>query len=209
MRTARRVRRSVKDVAIRTGAMAYRPLVWSDTQWEASFGERHTDGYGALAESARYGVLLGYLSWLGGTPSIVDVGCGAGVLRTRLGSSDFSSYLGIDPTRAAIEQADELADGRTRFELADPLVDDVEPADVVVCNEVVYMARDPLLLIDRLGAMVHPGGHLLTSIWRHPGDVVLWKRLDECFDLLDRVAIRNPANALAPGGWLVACHRRR
>ena len=209
MQTTRTLRGTVKDVAIRAHVLRYRPLGWSATQWQDSFAAHHTDGYGVIEEVARYGVLAGYLSWLGGEPSVLDIGCGAGLFRRRLEGMAFSSYVGVDPTAAAVEQASGLADERTRFVLADPVTDDLEPADVVVCSEVIYTVADPLAFIDRLVGIVNPGGHLLTSIWRHPGDTLLWRRLDERFELRDRVAIRNPANPFAPRGWRAACHRRR
>jgi hypothetical protein len=52
-------------------------------------------------------------------------------------------------------------------------------------------------------------GHVLRSIWRHPGDVLPWRELDDRYQLLDRSSARNSANALAPKGWVAACHRVR
>jgi 2-polyprenyl-3-methyl-5-hydroxy-6-metoxy-1,4-benzoquinol methylase len=187
--------------------MDYRPLAWTEDQWHENYADHHADSHGALDEAARYGVLLAYLGFHGGTPTVLDVGCGAGVLRRRLGTVPFSSYLGVDPTAAAIDQARELEDERTSFRVADPMVDDVGRHDVVVCNEVLYFAPDPEQLVDRLGSLAHPGGLLLTSIWRHPGDTVLWGWIDDRYELLDRVAVRNPRNRFAPRGWQVACHR--
>ena len=204
---SRTVKRTVRDVATRAGVMDYRPLVWSDERWEASYTDHQPDSYAALDEVARYGILLGYLTWHGGSPTVLDVGCGAGVLRERIEAVPFRSYLGVDPTAAAIEQATQLTDDRTAFRVADPMVDDVGAHDVVVCNEVLYFADDPEALVDRLGALVRPGGLLLTSIWRHPGDTVLWGWIDDRYELLDRVWVRNPKNRFAPRGWQVACHR--
>jgi 2-polyprenyl-3-methyl-5-hydroxy-6-metoxy-1,4-benzoquinol methylase len=137
------------------------------------------------------------------------VGCGSGLLRARMAGVPFAAYTGVDPTAAAIDQAAPLADERTTFRRADPLHDDLGRHDVVVCNEVLYFSARPERLVERLGEAVAPGGHLLTSIWRHPGDTTLWRWIDERYERLDRVALRNPGNGFAPRGWQVACHRVR
>jgi len=140
--------------------------------------------------------------------TILDVGCGAGVLRRYLPTDQLSSYLGVDPIAAAIEQARVHADERSEFRQVDPMCAELGEFDVVVCNEVLYFADDPLALADRAGRFVRPGGHLLVSIWRHPGDTLLWRHLQQRYETRDRVAVVNGANRFAPRGWLVGCLRR-
>jgi len=199
----------VRDLGVRTGVLEYRPLVWTAERWSETYRSGAADGYGAVDEAARYGLLLGYLTWLGGSPTILDIGCGAGLLRDRLGTLGFASYVGIDPVPEAIAQAEERADERTSFVVGDPL--DVDPGrfDVVICNEVLYMAERPFDLIERLDAFLHTGGHVLSSIWRHPGDVLLWRALDERYALIDRSSARSAGNRLARRGWVAACHRAK
>lgn len=208
-RAAKTVRYTARDLGTRIGALDYRPLRWSAERWSDSYADRLTDGYGAVDEAARYGLLLGYLAWIEGEPSLLDVGCGAGLVRSRLGLLPFSSYVGVDPTPEAIAQAQALSDDRTSFVVGDPMEMDPGRFDVVICSEVLYFAPDPLALIDRMGTFLAPGGHILTSIWRHPGDVTLWRALDDRYRLVDRSTARNRANRLAPRGWAVACHRHR
>jgi 2-polyprenyl-6-hydroxyphenyl methylase/3-demethylubiquinone-9 3-methyltransferase len=208
-RLNRTVRTTARDLGIRAGVLPYRPLIWTADRWADSYTSGGTDAYGSLDELGRYGVLLGYLSWLGPGITVLDVGCGAGLLRARMAGVPFAAYLGVDPTPGAISQAEVLADERTTFRHADPLHDDLGQFDVVVCNEVLYFAREPERLVERVGAALRPGGHLLTSIWRHPGDTILWRWIDERYERLDRVSLRNPLNQFAPRGWRVACHRHR
>jgi 2-polyprenyl-3-methyl-5-hydroxy-6-metoxy-1,4-benzoquinol methylase len=205
----RTVRATARDLGIRARVLPYRPLGWSEDRWEHSYASRQADGYGTLHELGRYGVILGYLTWLGPGISVLDVGCGAGLLRARMDGVPFGSYLGVDPTAGAIDQARSLTDDRTAFRHGDLLRDDLGRFDVVVCNEVLYFSPDPERLLDRVGGALRPGGHVLTSIWRHPGDTTLWRWIDQRFDRLDRIALRNPGNPLAPRGWQVACHRSR
>ena len=204
-----RARSAVRDLGTRAGVLPYRGLRWSADRWEDSFRAHHTDSFAGLDETARYGVLGSYLTWLGDGLSVLDVGCGAGVLRRHLPNDRIGRYLGVDPVPAAVDQASGLTDPRTEFRLADPMTADLGLFDVVICNEVLYFAADPFALVDRTESFLRPGGHLLVSMWRHPGDTVLWRHLDRRFELRDRVHVRNPTNRYAPRGWQVACLRRR
>lgn len=198
----------VKDLLVRLGLKEYRPLVWSAERWDDAYRRRTTDGYGALEELARYSLLVGYLRSLAPVGTVLDVGCGAGILRERAEDIDFRSWVGVDLVPAAIAQASALEDDRTRFAVGQVRELDVASVDVAICNEVIYMAADPVALLDDIVARVTPGGHLLTSIWRHPGDRLLWRQIDERFLPVDRVRVRNPGNRMAPRGWTVALHRR-
>jgi 2-polyprenyl-3-methyl-5-hydroxy-6-metoxy-1,4-benzoquinol methylase len=140
---------------------------------------------------------------------ILDVGCGTGLLRARLERVPFTRYVGIDPVEDVIERAGPPADERAQFVVGDLLTAELGAFDLVVSNELLYGVRDPFALIDRLEELVRPGGHLVTSMMRHDGDRQLWRRLDESFDPVDAVEVRNRANRRAFKGWRVALHRRR
>jgi hypothetical protein len=79
---------------------------------------------------------------------------------------------------------------------------------VVVSNEVLYYLPDPVRFLDRAREGLPPKGLLLTSMWRHGVDDYLWRLVDERFERLDMVEVRNPASRIARQGWRVACHRR-
>ncbi len=55
--------------------------------------------------------------------------------------------------------------------------------------------------------LLAPGGFVVLSVWRHPGDQSLWRIVDNAFPVLARVEVRNRANAVNPRGWIVACCR--
>lgn len=207
------VRRAVargRAAGLRRGWLRYRTEPWTADEWRVGYTSGHLDYFGGMDELPRYSLLIGYLIFLGGTPEILDVGCGQGLLRARLDGFGFRRYVGIDPAPAAIEQAAVLADERTEFSVGD--VTDTRISlgtfDVVVCNEVLSVAADPVAVLDRVRTVLRPGGHLLTSTWRHPGDDQLLRLVDERFTAVDAVDARNPANPIALHGWRVSCHRR-
>ena len=200
----------VRRVADRRGLLPYRSEPWTPEQWRAGYTSGHLDYFAGIDELPRYSLLLGYLVFLGGQPEILDVGCGQGLLRARIEGVPFRRYVGIDPVPAAIEQARALEDGRTRIlvgDITDPTLE-LGHFDVVVCNEVLSVASDPVAVLARVRDVLRPGGHLLTSTWRHPGDEALWRLVDQRFTRVDAVEAQNPANPIALEGWRVTCHRR-
>jgi 2-polyprenyl-6-hydroxyphenyl methylase/3-demethylubiquinone-9 3-methyltransferase len=206
---AQRARALAKDIAIRLGLRSYRNLDWSLARWDRAYREGHTDAYGDLDELARYSLLVGYLRYIGGAPTVLDIGCGTGLLRKRIGAEDFSEYLGVDHTEAAIEVARESGYDRSRFLVGDPQILELEKHDVVICNEMLYFVPQHELLLDRIGELLVPRGHLLVSIFRHPGDSELWRNLLDRFDFVDRVWARNEHNRIGWRGWTVGWLRKR
>ena len=200
----------VRGIGVRLGVSPYQPIDRSSIEhWGNEFEAGEFDYFGNVRQLARYSVLVGYIRQLGPTASILDVGCGAGVLAERLGDTPYERYLGIDPVPQAIEQAARLVDERTRFEVVERPARELGEFNVVVCNEVLYGVPDPERLIDDVHATLAPGGSMLASIWRHPTEVGLYRMLDARFELIDAVVARNLTDDTGDPGWRVSWHRRR
>ena len=171
----------------------------SVARWTREYDAGHWDYLDGLGQLAHYSILAGYCQRLDHR-SILDVGCGAGVFRAHADHIDFERYIGIDPVDAAIERASRLADARTTFLIGDVFLPQLEQFEIVVCNEVLYYLPEPARQLDRIRDLVTPGGHVLTSHIRHPGDVGLYRLIAERFELIDAVQLRNQA---------AGAHRRR
>lgn len=196
----------------RLGLLPHRPERWTTEQWTAAYGAGQLRYYAELEELARYSVIIGYIAWAAGAnpgrpPTLLDVGCGTGLLRERLEGVAFSSYVGIDLSDTAIERAASVGHDRSRFVVGDATALDLGRFDVVVLNEVLYYAPDPGALLRRVEGALAPGGVLVVSMWRHPGDRSLWREVDRALPTLDRVHLRNPSNRINPRGWWVSAHR--
>lgn len=206
-RVARGVARRGYGLAMRVGVLDYKPFVTTEhDEWETQYGSDSLAWYGKLEYLPPYSLLVGYLRFLGGEPSILDVGCGAGLFRARIEGVQFAQYIGFDHSEAAIERAVALADERTHFVVADRPPKGSGPFDVAVCSEVLYCVPEPRTLLDQIRDALRPGGHLLTSIWRHHGDTALHRMVDRRFELVDRVEVRNVL--IRRHGWRMSCHVR-
>lgn len=163
----------------------------------------------------RYSIVAGYALWLGGTPEILDVGCGYGLLRRRLEGVPFRRYVGVDPIPMAIDRATSLSDERSSFVRADPISAlgqaPLERAAFDICAviDVLYVSADPAALLDAIRELLRPGGHLLSCNLRHPGDAGLARLIGERFRLVDAVEV---GNLTSPNRrvrrWRMACHQR-
>lgn len=208
-RVGRYARGQAEDLAVRLRVIPYRPHVRADA---ARWDEEHASDvaateYAPLVELARYSILGGWVRWLGPGVTILDLGCGDGILRERLAGTGFSSYLGMDFAAAAIERARRFEDDHTSFAVGELPESPSAPYDVVICNENLECVPNPARYLDRVVEQVRPGGHLLVSLWRHPGDVGLHRLLDERFQLVDAVAARN-LTSFRSRRWRLSCHRR-
>jgi 2-polyprenyl-6-hydroxyphenyl methylase/3-demethylubiquinone-9 3-methyltransferase len=189
-RLARSASKRARGFAMRIGVIPYAQADTATLQdWNSEYASGEIDHYADLDQLGRYSVLIGYVRFLGDRPSILDFGCGVGLLRERLGDVAVGRYRGIDPAREAIKRATRLQDERTSF-----LVAEVPPADKsfdeVVCNEVLYVVPDAAATLAIVHGVLRQHGHLLTSNWHHPGDQALDRLISQRFELVDGVDVR-------------------
>jgi 2-polyprenyl-3-methyl-5-hydroxy-6-metoxy-1,4-benzoquinol methylase len=212
-RYARRVAEWADAWGRRLGVLPYRPERRTSAQWSAEYDAGALDYYGRLDELARYSVIVGYVGWLvaeapPSSSTLLDVGCGSGLLRRHLERVPLSEYVGIDLSEAAIRAAREQDFTRSRFVVGDVgTTAERGPFDIVVLNEVLYYAPDTAAFLEQLRSMLTDRGALVVSVWRHPGDRRLWQRVVDAFEVVDRVEVRNRANPVNARGWIVACCR--
>lgn len=102
-------------------------------------------------------------------PSILDIGCGDGVLNERLGDFPFSYFLGVDFSSESIKQAQDKNLPKSEFEHCDVLhFVPKQTFDVIIFNESFYYIPESekprvlQLLLDKLSA----DGVLISSIFR-------------------------------------------
>src|SRR5260370_5405430 len=105
-----------------------------------------------LEEMARYAVISGYCEYGGDVSSVLDLGCGSGVLRHWLRRLGKIEYVGGDLSKVAIETAkQEWTDGLTDFIAMDiPTYVPDRKVDIILFNEVLYYFDQPADILRRV-----------------------------------------------------------
>jgi 2-polyprenyl-3-methyl-5-hydroxy-6-metoxy-1,4-benzoquinol methylase len=101
-----------------------------------------------------------------GEVSILDVGCGNGVISRHLGKQGFK-VLGIDVSAQTIEKARALNTApNVQFEVlsAEQLVAQGQTFDVVICSEVLEHLSQPAALLKVLHQSIKPEGILIVTV---------------------------------------------
>ena len=188
-RFARSAASRLEGLSVLSGMRDYRPRYdIAASSWDADYASGALEHYGSPYERVRYSVLIGFLRVLE-PRTILDLGCGVGLLRAHIEDLGFEEYLGIDPSAVAIESARAQEFSRSHFEVG------THPTgihDVIVCNEMLYYVPDLDDLLGRIAASLAPGGKLVTSIYKHPGDFALHHRLSRAFRTVTGADVRNP-----------------
>ena len=166
---------------------------WDKAKWDDSYNAGRWDRLARLPEAARYSILAGYLRFFGakGGFEVLDVGSGEGLLFQAMQNLPLGRFVGTDISEVAVERATErfASDTRASFHCTDQIPIDLGQFDVVVFNEVLYLAAHPAQLVDQARRVVKPGGFVLASVWRHVGERKIWGLFDEVrferVDMLD------------------------
>jgi len=134
--------------------------------WDAQFSDGQWDYM--RKEEARYAAVVDSLAQFGAGGSILDVGCGEGILfqHVRGRSLPYQLYVGVDISEVAVAKLAHLNDPRHRFVQGDG--DTYEPHgrfDVIVFNESLYYLQEPLRALHRYAAALKSGGVILVSTY--------------------------------------------
>ncbi|MGR7024931.1 class I SAM-dependent methyltransferase [Geodermatophilus sp. URMC 62] len=131
-----------------------------DAQYEAA----DWDYLRSITEAPRFGVVAAYCHRLAGSSTLLEVGCGEGILLEHLDRSRFDHYTGVDISSVAIDRARALEDHRVTFVCAS--AEDYVPErthQLIVFNEVVEYFDDPLDVVRRYEPFLAPDGRVVVS----------------------------------------------
>ncbi|PBC66226.1 methyltransferase family protein [Streptomyces sp. TLI_235] len=146
--------------------------VTSRTEWERQYRSGRWDYLAESEEDARYEAIVQRIL-ASGSCDVLDIGCGSGVLRDRLGDRFTGRFVGVDWSHAALA-------ARTPWPGESLVCGDASRLplrhrfDTVVLSEVLYYLDQPGRAVARTLDLVAPGGELLVSLFqpsrrRHPG----------------------------------------
>lgn len=141
-----------------------------------------------LRELARYAIIGGYCAHLGAR-TVLDVGCGEGLLAERLPRPPIEDYVGMDFSAVAIGQAQAKGIGRARFLTDDAMTFTPDRRfDVVIFNEMLCYLKHPEHAVARLATWLEPHGRVIVSMFRNDHDWV-WRAIEPVCERLDAVTV--------------------
>jgi hypothetical protein len=164
-------------------------------EWDREYGDGTWRLLDSTEQIGHYALIAAYVSQLfvSSPPSIVDVGCGHGRLYHFLRRSPYRNYVGLDLSATAIAEAAATSScENARFEVADFTT--WKPAgrhDVIIFNESIYYARDPIAQLERYAEHLSNGGVFVLSIMQSSMNAGIARRIRNRFPILHCSTIRN------------------
>jgi 2-polyprenyl-3-methyl-5-hydroxy-6-metoxy-1,4-benzoquinol methylase len=173
----------------------YRPLPGTRLTLDAEYARGDWDYLGDSSELPRFSVVVGYCHHFKPGGSILEIGCGEGLLADRLDRSKYSRYLGVDLSEEAIARTAGRQDRKTSFIAEDAVV--MRPRarfDVIVFNECLEYFADPLALVRRYEEYLDADGVFIVSIFNgidRATSRLIWRRLQSIYASVAETRVRN------------------
>jgi 2-polyprenyl-3-methyl-5-hydroxy-6-metoxy-1,4-benzoquinol methylase len=178
--------------AVRARIRPYRKTEISRTRWEQDYAEGKWRYLDNVRQLGHYSLIMGYYMYYRPHSSVLDVGCGHGVLQRRLRALGYTRYVGVDTSQNAVDHAKTEQDDQTAFCCADAeSYIPRETFDVIIFNEVVYYFSAPIDAVARLAQSLNPGGIVIISMVQKEGSRVIWRSLARVVRAADAVRVIN------------------
>lgn len=160
----------------------YEPMPGGKQLLDAEYAHGKWDYLRSIGELPRLGIVSSLCSVFARGGSILEIGCGDGMLLEQLNRRCYSYFRGVDISSVAISRARRLQDGQSAFVCAGAEGYVPERSfDLVIFNEVMEYFTDPLAVAIRYETFVAERGHFIVSMFagidtartRH-----IWRRLE-------------------------------
>jgi 2-polyprenyl-3-methyl-5-hydroxy-6-metoxy-1,4-benzoquinol methylase len=174
---------------------AYRAQTVPPKIWDDEYGSGRWSYLKGLGELGRYSIIVGYCGFFKPGGTVLDVGCGEGILQQKLALSGYRRYLGIDLSETALAKATPRVDARTEFRLGN--IEAFTPEgkfDIIVFNEMLYYCADPAAAIRRLAGCLEPGGVMIASIYTarvRRNALQIWRMIEDIGEVIDSTTMVN------------------
>lgn len=156
-------------------------------KWEKEYAAGRWDYLHEPGQAERYKAVLDFVSrYLRGNRAILEIGCGEGILQSRMPPGMYARFLGIDLSHVAIRKAARFKDSITEYRTGD--METYIPPEkyaMIIFNEVLNYSTDPLRTVQRYLPYLEADGLLLFSLNETPWALEIIQGLEKAFPLVD------------------------
>lgn len=162
------------------------------SQWDEQYGRGRWAFLAGIEELSHYAVVVGYATFLKPHPTVLDVGCGAGVLHARFEAVGYERYTGVDISEVAISSLLDSAPAHATFFAADATRFTLPGTyDIVVFNESITYFADPVAVFRHYQQFLSPGGLVIVSCHvQSPRARAILSQLKRHHHVLDETIVR-------------------
>jgi 2-polyprenyl-3-methyl-5-hydroxy-6-metoxy-1,4-benzoquinol methylase len=156
-------------------------------KWEKEYAAGRWNYLHEPAQAERYQVVLDFVyRYLQGSKAILEIGCGEGILQSRMSPGVYSRFLGIDISHVAIRKAARFKDPITEYRTGD-METYLPPGKyaMIIFNEVLNYSTDPLRTVRHYLPYLDADGHLLFSLNETPWSLDIIRDLEKTFLRVD------------------------
>lgn len=189
-----KIRKSISKVFsfIKVYCLPYKPLTRSKQTWEQEFKDNKWDYLSDINQLSRYSIIVGYFNFWFEDGSILDLGCGQGLLLHRLNGINYKLYVGLDVSEEAVKRAANIATNKDKFVCSE--ISSYEPDqkfDMIVFNESLYYLGKPIEVIKKYKNFLSKDGKIIISMWdNNERNNKLWKDVDRSFKVVDGLRLQ-------------------
>lgn len=174
-------------------------------RWEEQYAKGEWAWLRRIDELGHHSVLAGYFHYLKPNGSLLDMGCGEGLLQERLNPALYTKYVGVD-LGEAVKLASVKATEKTQFVTGDMnTFSTAEKFDAIAFNESIYYLSDTRKGLERFDAMLKDDGVLLVSCHKRDKHDKIWEAIESLYAPHDEVTVINKLGT----GWLCKALTRK
>lgn len=139
-------------------------------RWNKQYKQGRWESLGSEKEAVRYQKIIELIEvFAPKAPSILDIGCGDGLLTERMNPQNYSYFMGVDFSKESIKLATKKNLPKAEFQSVDAIkFYPKRKYDCIIFNEAFYYIHDSEKqnVLNRMLDQLTDGGILIVSIYR-------------------------------------------
>ena len=161
--------------------------------WDKQYAQGAWEVLKSPLEEKRFESVRSFIYKYATGGSILEVGCGEGLLQAGMDKQRYATFTGIDISTVAIARTADLQDTQNTYLVAD--METWQPAgegfDIIIFNESLYYASAPIQLMSRYFLFLKPGGAIILSVYETPPNKQLLDTIEKRYHAAEEQITEN------------------